>query len=117
MPALWSLYPRPAPGCAAGPRKEPRMRCSTKLGRLAFAAMGLALARPAVARADAPPPAKIAAGELDVYRPLANFGFRGFSLKVPLTVAARLEGVSDIPVDRDGTRFRTGAAVSPMARL
>lgn len=51
------------------------------------------------------------------YRPLARYAWRGGQVQFPFLVGARTEGVSSFLVDRYGSRFQSGAAVSPLLRV
>lgn len=77
----------------------------------------------ASARGETPPPAEPepdappTALEEDVYRPLLSFRSPHVEASAPVMIAGRGEGVSSFPVDRDGNRFQSGVALSPLVRL
>lgn len=51
------------------------------------------------------------------YDPLLQFSFDGIELKVPISMAERVELVSDIPLDADGTSLTTDPAFDAQVRL
>lgn len=53
----------------------------------------------------------------DEYRPLLSYRFKDLELQAPILAAARGEGVSGFPVDRDRNSFRSGLALSPLLRV
>ena len=48
------------------------------------------------------------------YHPFLTFDFKGLRLSIPVLVAARGEGASGFPVDRDQNAFQSGFALSPL---
>lgn len=88
---------------------------------LRAATLALVAAPPLTAAADDAPPTTSGPAQAKVpsddYRPLASFHVKGFRIEAPITLAARGEGVSGFPVDRDNTAFQSGFSLSPLLRL
>ena len=66
---------------------------------------------------DVPATAQVVTGRLVDYHPVATFEPKGILVQLRLSLGARVEGVEPFPIDRYGTRFDTGTAVSPVVRL
>ena len=64
-----------------------------------------------------PAPAHRISGRPTSYRPWLHFKLGPVELEVPLSAAARVEGLNAFPVDRYATSFSEGVAVSPELRL
>lgn len=82
---------------------------------LALALALLIAVRPAAAESPASPAP--AAPKPPASRHLLDFDLGGLRLEIPLGLALRAEGVDDYVLDRYGTSFGTGGALSPRARL
>jgi hypothetical protein len=82
-----------------------------------IASIGLLLLAAWRAGAEEVPPAHVVEGAAAEYRPLLTFQPRGVLVQVQIALRGRLEGVTDIPLDRDATLYSSGVALSPQLRL
>ncbi|MEO7330487.1 MAG: hypothetical protein ABI193_18070, partial [Minicystis sp.] len=87
------------------------------LGLLFSSATALAQPAPAEPAPSGPAPAHRIMGEPTSYQPLLHFKLGPVDLEVPLSLAAKLDGVSTFPVDRFQTPFSVGPALSPELRV
>ena len=60
---------------------------------------------------------KVLVGEATEYKPLVAFEFTGMKLSAPLSIAGRIEGLNNFPVDSAGTDLETGVAGDLQVRL
>lgn len=67
-------------------------------------------------QADAAAPPLVAFGSQQAYEPRFRYEPKGLVIQGDFLVGLRAEGVSTIPVDRDGSGYQAGAVLAPMLR-